>query len=165
MADPEPVYLKVDVNFNGGFIRHPCSYAGGERHLFTDVDFAGMNFEGFVFFLQHFFGQDFEKVYYRHRGRPLSTGIRWLENDLDYAFFLDTAYEEPDELISVYLDHSGDGLEDWFDTSTEEEGSVIQGSDNEGSEKGEKDKEPSPTPPPMKKTVWLMKCFQMRQSL
>ncbi|KAL4571327.1 hypothetical protein LXL04_018085 [Taraxacum kok-saghyz] len=121
------MYLKVDLNYNGLFVTNPRSYEGGEHFLFTDMDFVGLDYNGCMTFLERFTGEPFEKLFYCLRNRPLSTGIRFIEDDVDYAHFLDTAYEEPENPISIYLDHSGDGLEDWFESSSEENGSVIQG--------------------------------------
>ncbi|KAL4560266.1 hypothetical protein LXL04_032416 [Taraxacum kok-saghyz] len=54
-------------------------------------------------------------------------GLRFIEDELDYAHFIDTTYKDPDLPISIYLDHSGDGLDEWGESSSEENETVIQG--------------------------------------
>ena len=127
MADEyhDGVLLVVDVNYNGVFVTNPRAYVG-DRQVVTDQDFAGMDLDEFATFLERFVGTGFQKIFYCQRDRPLSTGIRFIEDDLDYAHWLDEAYEEPERPISIYLDHDGDGLNDWVETSTDSHGSVIQ---------------------------------------
>ncbi|KAL4564041.1 hypothetical protein LXL04_028091 [Taraxacum kok-saghyz] len=108
------MYLKVDLNYNGLFVTNPRSYEGGEHYLFIDMDFVGLDYHGCMRFLERFTREPFEKLFYYLRNRPLAT---------DYAHFLDRTYEEPGTPISVYMDHSGDGLEAWFDSSSDEHGS------------------------------------------
>ena len=119
------VLLVVDLNYNGVFVTNPRAYVG-ERALIDDVDFEHMDLEAFSTYLEGFVHRGFEKIFYCLRDRPLSTGIRFIEDEADYAHFLDEAYEEPERPISVYLDHDGDGLNDWVETSTDTHGSVIQ---------------------------------------
>ncbi|KAL4576609.1 hypothetical protein LXL04_012705 [Taraxacum kok-saghyz] len=99
MADPgpEPVYLRVLLHFRGNFVRDPASYVG-ETYLVTDMDFAAMNLAACVEYLDRFIGEPIEKLFYAERHMPLELGVRWIEDDADYAFFLDTGYEEPDLL-------------------------------------------------------------------
>ncbi|KAL4581649.1 hypothetical protein LXL04_006175 [Taraxacum kok-saghyz] len=54
-----------------------------------------------------------EKLYYCVPGMPLSTGIGWIEDDVDYAFWLDTGEENGE--IAVYADNSGMTLDEWWD--------------------------------------------------
>lgn len=114
---PDPVYFKVRLHYNGTFVRHPCSYAEGESYLFTDFDFAAMNLHACGSWLERFTGSPCEGLFYCIPNKPLSTGIRPIENDLDYAQFLDEATEayESNMVISLYMDHTGSGLEEWFD--------------------------------------------------
>ncbi|KAL4580762.1 hypothetical protein LXL04_016964 [Taraxacum kok-saghyz] len=55
-------------------------------------------------------GEPVEKLYYCVPGMPLSTGIRWIEDDVDYAFWLDTGEENGE--IAVYADNSGMTLDE-----------------------------------------------------
>ncbi|KAL4577023.1 hypothetical protein LXL04_013124 [Taraxacum kok-saghyz] len=128
--DGEPTYLKVDINMRGTFVRHPHGYLG-ERYLVTDMDLPALDFEGFVAFLERFIGETFEKLYYSQRNRPFKTGIRYIEDDVDYAMFLDTGFEAPEVPISIYLDHSGDGLAELFDSESDGSGHVTNGEESE----------------------------------
>ncbi|KAL4581907.1 hypothetical protein LXL04_006441 [Taraxacum kok-saghyz] len=121
------VYLRVDVNYLGTFTTHPRSYSGGQKYLVTDMDFAALEYVEFVEFLLRFTGEVFEKVFYCQRNRPLSRGLRFKEDEKDYAHFIDTAYKDPDFPIAIYLDHSGDGLDEWGETSSDDNETVIQG--------------------------------------
>ena len=127
MADPgpEPVYLRVLLHFRGNFVRDPASYVG-ETYLVTDMDFAAMNLAACVEYLDRFIGEPIEKLFYAERHMPLELGVRWIEDDADYALFLDTGYEEPDLPISMYIDHSGDGIADLFNSDNDESGGVTE---------------------------------------
>ncbi|KAL4591179.1 hypothetical protein LXL04_004130 [Taraxacum kok-saghyz] len=98
----------------------------GEQYLVTDMDFAALDFDACVAYLERFLGEPCEKLYYAERNKPLDIGIRWVEDDVDYALFLDTAYEEPDVPISMYIDHGGDALDDLLNTDSAESGEVTQ---------------------------------------
>ncbi|KAL4561002.1 hypothetical protein LXL04_033161 [Taraxacum kok-saghyz] len=67
---------------------------------------------------------------YSQRHVPFKKGIRFIEDDADYAFFLDTSLEEPLLPISIYLDHSGDGLAELFDSESDGSGNVVSGDDS-----------------------------------
>ena len=41
---------------------------------------------------------------------PFATSIRFIEDDIDFAHFLDTSYDNLEIQNSVYLDHSVDDL-------------------------------------------------------
>ncbi|KAL4579555.1 hypothetical protein LXL04_015706 [Taraxacum kok-saghyz] len=56
---------------------------------------------------------------------PLRRGIRFIEDEVDYAHFINIVYEDLDLPIFIYLDHSGDGLEDCGDSSSDEHETVI----------------------------------------
>ena len=133
--DGEPTYLKLDINMRGNFVRHPHGYVG-ERYLVTDMDLPALDFEGFVAFLERFTGETFEKLYYSQRNRPFKTGIRYIEDDVDYAMFLDTGFEAPEDPISIYLDHSGDGLAELFDSESDGSGHVTNGEESEKDPEG-----------------------------
>ncbi|KAL4590516.1 hypothetical protein LXL04_003448 [Taraxacum kok-saghyz] len=94
-------------------------------YLWVEVNY--LEYDEVLGFLLRFNGEDFEKVFYCLRNRPLSRGLRFIEDEVDYAHFIDTAYENPDLPISIYLDHSGDGLDEWGESSSEENETVIQG--------------------------------------
>lgn len=138
---PDPVYFKVRCHYNGMFLRLSCSYAYGESVLFTDVDFAAMNLHECGSWLEIYVGVPCEKLYYCIPNRPLSQDIRLIENDLDYGKFLEDANqaftESETKEISLFMDHTGSGLEEWFDeemnfvVNSEEEGSVIQSKNEE----------------------------------
>ncbi|KAL4570237.1 hypothetical protein LXL04_025888 [Taraxacum kok-saghyz] len=112
-------------SFKGNFVRDPASYVG-ETYLVTDMDFAAMNLAACVEYLDRFIGEPIEKLFYAERHMPLELGVRWIEDDADYAFFLDTGYEEPDLPISMYIDHSGDGIADLFNSDNDESGGVTE---------------------------------------
>ncbi|KAL4559518.1 hypothetical protein LXL04_031658 [Taraxacum kok-saghyz] len=82
----EPSYLKVELNLRGNFVRNPHGYVG-ERYLVTDMDFPALDFDDFISYLERFTGETFEKVYYSQRHVPFKMGIRYIEDDADYAFF------------------------------------------------------------------------------
>ncbi|CAH1428932.1 unnamed protein product [Lactuca virosa] len=82
-----------------------------------------LNFKGV--FLQNLFS-------YNH-GKPLLSGIIAIRNDGEYATFVFYAYGV-DGLVSLYVDHDGKGIEDWFASQIEEEegdDSYIDGGENE----------------------------------
>jgi hypothetical protein len=102
------------------------------------MDFAAMNLAACAEYLDRFIGEPIAKLFYAERHMPLELGLRWIEDDADYAFFLDTAYEEPDEPISLYIDHSGDGIADLFNSDNDESGGVTECEE----ERPSNDKEP-----------------------
>ncbi|KAL4586919.1 hypothetical protein LXL04_011567 [Taraxacum kok-saghyz] len=102
----------------------------------TDMDFPALDFEGFVAFLERFTGETFEKLYYSQRNRPFKTGIRYIEDDVDYAMFLDTGFEAPEVPIFIYLHHSGDGLAELFDSESDGSGHVTNGEESEKDPEG-----------------------------
>ncbi|CAH1448761.1 unnamed protein product [Lactuca virosa] len=57
-------------------------------------------------------------------------------------FFIDVAYQAPERPIDMYLDHIGEGFEDWLDEESDKSSSVIQGDDKEPSQ-GTPDPEPT----------------------
>ncbi|KAL4579223.1 hypothetical protein LXL04_015361 [Taraxacum kok-saghyz] len=50
--------------------------------------------------------------------------VGFIEDDADYAYYLDIAYDELEVLISIYFDYSGDLLADLFDIDCDEIGSL-----------------------------------------
>ncbi|KAL4578922.1 hypothetical protein LXL04_015054 [Taraxacum kok-saghyz] len=119
----------------GNFVRNPHGYVG-EHYLVTDIDFAALDFDGFIAFLERYTGETFEKLYYSQRNQPFKSGIRYIEDDVDYVFFLDTTLEEPQVPISTFLDHSGDGLAELFESESDGNGNVTDGDDSMGAETG-----------------------------
>ncbi|CAH1420220.1 unnamed protein product [Lactuca virosa] len=108
MANPDPIFLKVHLHYNGVFTRHPHRYTG-----------------------DRFVGEPFEKLYYLARDLTMANGLRVITNEMDYQVFIDVAYQSPERQIDLYLDHIGEAFEDWFDEESDESGSVIQGDDKE----------------------------------
>ncbi|CAH1419176.1 unnamed protein product [Lactuca virosa] len=123
--DNEAVYLRVHLHYNGVFVRHPYGYVGGNQFLFTDVDWAGMDVRDFFDFLYRAIGEEFQNVYYCLPNIPLSRGIRPIVDDLDFAQFIDSRYENGE--ISVYVDHNRNGLEEWWDADM----NLVVSEDNE----------------------------------
>ena len=105
--------FRVIVHYNGTFVRHPCGYVGGDEVLFPNTHWAGMTVQQCYQLIEDRTGEPVEKLYYCVPGMPLSTGIRWIEDDVDYAFFLDTGEENGE--IAVYADNSGMALDEWWD--------------------------------------------------
>ncbi|CAI9287765.1 unnamed protein product [Lactuca saligna] len=60
----KPVFLLVDVHFQGMFARNPIRYTSGITQRFSDIDFAGMDKDGCVAFIERFTGEKCEKLYY-----------------------------------------------------------------------------------------------------
>lgn len=109
--DDANAILKLHLHYNGDFTRHPCSYKGGDHILITTIDWAGMNYRECCKFIERTTGVTVVKLYYCIPKKPLSIGIRFIEDDIDYAHFLDTAIEEDENLeISLYVDHIGDAI-------------------------------------------------------
>ncbi|KAL4559625.1 hypothetical protein LXL04_031768 [Taraxacum kok-saghyz] len=98
---------------NGTFVRHPCGYVGGDEVLFPNTHWAGMTVQECYQLIEDRTDEPVEKLYYCVPGMPLSTGIRWIDYDVDYAFWLDTGEENGE--IAVYADNSGMALDEWWD--------------------------------------------------
>ncbi|CAI9283141.1 unnamed protein product [Lactuca saligna] len=64
-------------------------------------------------FLERADGQEFQNLYYYIPNIPLSKGIRFIVDELDYTQFIDIRYDN--RKISLYVDHDGNGLEGWWD--------------------------------------------------
>ena len=127
MADPgpEPVYLRVLLHFKENFLRHPPLFED-ETYLVTNMDFTTMDFAARVEYLEMCIGEPIEKYFYAQHNIPLKVGIRWIEDDADDTFFLNTICEEPHEPISLYNYHSGNGLAELYNTYNEESGVVTE---------------------------------------
>nr|KAJ0200676.1 hypothetical protein LSAT_V11C600320910 [Lactuca sativa] len=71
-------------------------------------------------------------LYYCEPGKPLISGITAIANDEDYGSFIFQAYGTYGK-ICMYVDHDGQGIEDWFGSKIEEEDgdySCIDGGEN-----------------------------------
>ncbi|CAH1437918.1 unnamed protein product [Lactuca virosa] len=134
MANPDPIFLKMHLHYNGVFTRHPRRYTGGDTFMFTDHDFSRMDLHGCCEFLERFVGEPLEKLYYSARDQTMANGLTVIANEMDYQLFIDVAYQAPEKPIDMYLDHIGEGFEDWFDEESDESGSVIQGDNKEPSQ-------------------------------
>ncbi|KAL4590360.1 hypothetical protein LXL04_003289 [Taraxacum kok-saghyz] len=127
MADPspDPIYLRVLLHFKENFLRHPPLFED-ETYLVDNMDFTTMDFAARFEYLEMCIGEPIEKYFYAQHNIPLEVGIRWIEDDTDYMFFLNTVFEEPHEPISLYNYHSGDGLDELYNTDNEESGAVTE---------------------------------------
>ncbi|CAH1431451.1 unnamed protein product [Lactuca virosa] len=91
--NPDGLYPIVDLNFKGVFLRNPFSYNHGINFTFNDHDFSGMTYGECITFLERFMQESIKKLYYC----------------------------EPNGKICMYVDHDGQGIEDWFGSDVEEE--------------------------------------------
>ncbi|CAI9301641.1 unnamed protein product [Lactuca saligna] len=135
MPSPYGPYPIVELNFKCVFLRDPFSYNHGIKFTFKDQDFSGMTYSECITFLERFMQESIKKLYYCESGKPLLYGITIIRNDGDYATFIFDAFG-PDVYISLYVDHDGQGIEDWFgfEIETEKEDgddSCIDGGANE----------------------------------
>ncbi|CAI9277376.1 unnamed protein product [Lactuca saligna] len=73
-----------------------------------------------ITFLKWFMQESIEKLYYHKSSKPLLSGITANANEEDYAYFIFDAYET-DGIIFLYVDHDGQGIENWFGSDIEEE--------------------------------------------
>ncbi|CAH1446979.1 unnamed protein product [Lactuca virosa] len=96
--------------------------------------FSGMAYSECITFLEWVMQESINKLYYCEPGKPLLYGITAIRNDGDYASFIFDAYGA-DGLTSLYVDHDGQGIEEWFGSEIEEEedgdDSCIDGGENE----------------------------------
>ncbi|CAI9259569.1 unnamed protein product [Lactuca saligna] len=131
MRNPNGLYPAVKLNFKGVFLQDPFSYNHGIKFTFKDhVFFPGMTYSECITFLERFMQESIKKLYYCELGNPLISGITVIRNDGDYDAF------GVDGFISLYPDHDGQGIEDWFGFEIEieeEDGddSCIDGGENE----------------------------------
>ncbi|CAH1445607.1 unnamed protein product [Lactuca virosa] len=142
MANPYPIFLKVHLHCNSVSTRHPHRYIGGDTFMFSDHDFSRMDLHGCCEFLERLVGEPFEKLYYSTCDQTMANGFTVIANEMDYQVFIDVSYQAPERPIDLYLDHIGEGFEDWFDEESDESGSVIHGDDKEPSQ-GIPDLEPA----------------------
>lgn len=131
--NPDGLHPIVELNFKGVFLRNPFSYNHGINFTFNDHDFSGMTYSECITFLERFMQESIKKLYYCEPGKPLIYGITAIANDEDYGGFIFHAYGT-DGKICMYVDHDGQGIEDWFGSEIEEEDgddSCIDGGENE----------------------------------
>ncbi|CAH1444975.1 unnamed protein product [Lactuca virosa] len=134
MPKPNGLYPVVEINFKDIFLRNPFSYKHGMKFTFNDHDFSGMTYSECITFLERFMQESIKKLYCCEPGKPLLSGIDVIANYEDRASFIFYAYGT-DGIISLYVDHDGQGIEDWFGSEIEEEeygdDSCIDGGENE----------------------------------
>nr|KAJ0189842.1 hypothetical protein LSAT_V11C800419960 [Lactuca sativa] len=131
--NPDGLYPIVELNFKGVFLRNPFSYNHGINFTFNDHDFSGMTYGECITFLERFMQESIKKLYCCEPSKPLISGITAIANDEDYGGFIFHAYGTDDK-ICMYMDHDGQGIEDWFGSEIEEEDgddSCIDGGENE----------------------------------
>ncbi|CAI9288092.1 unnamed protein product [Lactuca saligna] len=117
--NPDGLHPIVELNFKGVFLRNPFSYNHGINFTFNDHDFSRMTYGECVTFLERFMQESIKKLYYCEPGKPLISGITAIANDADYGGFIFQAYGT-DGKICMYVDHDGQGIEDWFGSEIEE---------------------------------------------
>ncbi|CAI9278264.1 unnamed protein product [Lactuca saligna] len=116
----EPVFLQVDVHFQGMFARNPILYTGGITQRFSDIDFAGMDKDGCVAFIERFTWEKCEKLYYCQPDIDFPKGLTLICNDLDYYDFIIIAYE-CGVILPMYVDHFGNSnIQEWLDEHKDE---------------------------------------------
>ncbi|CAH1435724.1 unnamed protein product [Lactuca virosa] len=118
--NPDGLHPIVELNFKGVFLKNPFSYNHGINFTFNDHDFSGMTYGECITFLERFMQESIKKLYYCEPCKPLISGITAIANDEDYGGFIFQAYET-DGKICTYVDHDGQGIEDWFGSEIEEE--------------------------------------------
>nr|KAJ0199011.1 hypothetical protein LSAT_V11C600310970 [Lactuca sativa] len=105
---------KVELNFEGVFLRDPFSYNHGIKFTFKDHDFSGMTYSECITFLEWFMQESINKLYYCEPDKPLLSGITAIRNDGDYVSFIFYAFgvdEEEEEDDDDDVDPCIDGGE------------------------------------------------------
>ena len=102
------------------FARNPIRYTGGITQRFSDIDFAGMDKDGCVAFIERFTGEKCEKLYYCQPDIDFPKGLTLICNDPDYYDFIEIAYE-CGVILPMYVDHFGDSnIQEWLDEHKDE---------------------------------------------
>ncbi|CAI9275651.1 unnamed protein product [Lactuca saligna] len=130
---PDGLHPIVELNFKGVFLRNPFSYNHGINPIFNDHDFSGMTYGECITFFKRFMQESIKKLYYCKPGKPLMFGIISVAKDEDYGGFIFQAYGTDGKLY-MYVDHDGQGIEDWFGSEIEKEDgddSCFDGGENE----------------------------------
>ncbi|CAI9288054.1 unnamed protein product [Lactuca saligna] len=75
---------------------------------------------------------DCKKIYYCESGASILSGLMPISNEMEYTGFIFDAYGTNGQ-ISLYVDHSGDGIEDMFESKggDDDHDSCISGGDDD----------------------------------
>ena len=102
------------------FARNPIHYTGGITQRFSDIDFAGMDKDGCVAFIERFTAEKCEKLYYCQPDIDFPKGLILICNDPDYYDFIAIAYE-CGVILPMYVDHFGNSnIQEWLDEHKDE---------------------------------------------
>ncbi|CAI9268157.1 unnamed protein product [Lactuca saligna] len=88
------------------FARNPIRYTDGITQRFSNIDFAGIDNDGCVAFIERFTGEKCETLYYCQPDIDFPKGLTLISNDPNYFDFIAIAYECGDILL-MYVDHFG----------------------------------------------------------
>ena len=120
------VYMKIDLHFAGIFSRyHAICYSDGAEQMFDDVDFAGMDKNEFVGFIQRFANEVCINVYFCMPDVVFPDGLRLIATNIDYMDFIEVGYASG-SVINVYMDHLGVNVHQWI---LEEQGEICSSLD------------------------------------
>ncbi|KAI3502228.1 hypothetical protein L1887_30260 [Cichorium endivia] len=76
---------KVDVHYHGVFTTQPLIYTEGMHHLFEDIDFAGMDLDECVKFLERFTEEKCRNLYFCLPESELGEGLKKITDEIDYV--------------------------------------------------------------------------------
>ncbi|XP_052622742.1 uncharacterized protein LOC128128018 [Lactuca sativa] len=120
------VYMKIDLHFAGIFSRYPAiCYSDGAEQMFDDVDFAVMDKNEFVGFIQRFANEVCINVYFCMPDVVFPDGLRLIATNIDYMDFIEVGYASG-SVINVYMDHLGVNVHQWI---LEEQGEICSSLD------------------------------------
>nr|KAJ0205312.1 hypothetical protein LSAT_V11C500238060 [Lactuca sativa] len=106
--------FKIDLHFAGIFMRYPTiCYSDCAEQRFDDVDFAGMDKNEFVVFIQRFANEVCFNVYFCMPDVEFPDGLRVIATDIDYMDFIEVGYASV-VVIHVYMDHLGVNVHQWI---------------------------------------------------
>ncbi|XP_023737311.2 uncharacterized protein LOC111885278 [Lactuca sativa] len=118
--------MKIDLHFAGIFSRYPAIYCSdGAEQMFDDVDFAGMDKNEFVGFIQIFANEVCINVYFCMPDVVFPDGLRLIATDIDYMDFIEVGYASG-SVINVCMDHLGVNVHKWI---LEEQGEICSSLD------------------------------------
>ena len=101
------VQMKIDLHFAGIFTRYlVITYSDGAEQRFEDVDFARMDKNDFVLFVEIFSTERCVNVYYCMPDIKFPNGLRIIANDSNYMDFIEIGYA-CGYVVPVYIDHLG----------------------------------------------------------
>ncbi|CAI9270157.1 unnamed protein product [Lactuca saligna] len=92
-----------------------------------------MTYSECITIVEHFRQESIKKLCYYEPDMPLLVGLTVIANEGDYVGFIFYAYGTHG-IISLYVNHDSQGIEDWFGSDIEEEysdDSCIDGGENE----------------------------------